>query len=651
VLAPLQASGPRLPDVVVPRLCEAIRRRERPFVLVLDDVHCLRNPESLQPLGAIAESIPIGSKLAIASRDEPAIPLGRLRTHRLLTELHAENLAMTTPEASRLLENAGLALVPRSVERLVERTEGWPAGLYLAALALAGEEDADDAVDRFYGDDRFVADYLQDEFLSGLSETDLDFLAQTSILDQLSGSACDAILEREGSAGVLMRLARSNLLLIPLDHHDTTYRYHALLREMLESQLHRLDESKETELHARASRWYAGAGEIDRAVPHAIAAHDLQFAADLIWAATPEYASTARETTLRGWLDRFSQDQLAASPPLCLALATTYMQLGDGREVEHWIATAGEALKGSDRSDAAALEVAVTLLRTGGADATGISEMRRDMEAVLPLLPDDSPWRAFCRFMHGSFFYVSGDRAAARAPLEEGVRRGAAVSPQAETVCLAQLSLLALDEKDPEGAEALIDDAMETVQLFGLNQTPASVIILSVAALVRAERGRAMDAAADLKVAEALLEKTHDLPPWYEAEARIVLARALLLLEDVAGARARLGEAGRYLRRVPEATVLREWLTEAWKEADAAKFVTSRWPLSPAELRLLHFLPTHMSFPQIAEELFLSPNTVKSHARSIYEKLGVSSRAEAVECARKAGLLGADETVPRPASG
>ena len=650
VLAPLRASGPSVPDVVVPRLCEAIGRRERPFVLVLDDVHCLSNPESLKPLGAIAECVPVGSKLAIASREEPAIPLGRLRAHRLLTEVHAEDLAMTPPEASLLLEKAGLTLVPRSVERLVERTEGWPAGLYLAALALAGEEDVDEAVDRFYGDDRYVADYLQDEFLSGLSETDLDFLTKTSILDQLSGSACDAILEREGSAGVLMRLSRSNLLLTPLDHHDTTYRYHALLREMLESQLHRLDESKEAELHALASKWYAAAGEIDHAVPHAIAAHDLQFAADLIWAATPEYASTGRETTLRRWLDRFSPDQLAASPPLCLALATTYMQLGDGRQVEHWIATAREALKGSERPDAAALEVAVTLLSTGGADAKNISEMRRDLEAVIPLLPDDTPWRAFGRFMHGSLIYVSGDRAAARAPLEEGARRGAAVSPQAQVVCMAQLSLLALDEEDPEGAEALIDDAMETVHLFGLAQSPASMIVLSVATLVRAERGRAMEAAADVKAVEALLARVHDLPPWYEAETRTVLARALLQLEDVAGARARLAEAGRYLRRVPEATVLREWLTDAWKDADAAKFVTSRWPLSPAELRLLHFLPTHMSFPKIAEELFLSPNTVKSHARSIYEKLGVSSRAEAVECARKAGLLDADESVPRPPS-
>ena len=169
VLAPLRTPDPNLQDVVIPRLCEALGRRDRPFVLVLDDVHALQNPDSLRPLGSIAESVPDGSKLALASRDEPAISLGRLRAQRLLLELHAEDLAMTFAEASVLVEQAGLDLDPRSLEVLIERTEGWPAGLYLAALALAAKHDVAHAVERLLGDDRFIADYLRDEFLAGTS--------------------------------------------------------------------------------------------------------------------------------------------------------------------------------------------------------------------------------------------------------------------------------------------------------------------------------------------------------------------------------------------------------------------------------------------------------------------------------------------------
>jgi LuxR family maltose regulon positive regulatory protein len=133
-----------------------------------------------------------------------------------------------------------------------------------------------------------------------------------------------------------------------------------------------------------------------------------------------------------------------------------------------------------------------------------------------------------------------------------------------------------------------------------------------------------------------------DLSPWYEAEARITLARALLLLDDVVAARANLAAAGRFLRNVNDAVVLREWLDAAWAEAETAGSVDGRWPLTPAELRLLHMLPTHLSFREIADHGYVSQNTVKTQAQSVYRKLGVSSRAEAVACARAAGLLGAD---------
>jgi LuxR family transcriptional regulator, maltose regulon positive regulatory protein len=639
VLAPLRSPQPNLAEVVVPRLCESLARRRHPFVLVLDDLHFVRNPESLQPVAAIAESMPVGSKLAIASRDEPDIHLGRLRARRLLVELHAEDLAMTESEASVLFDQAGLELEPATVEALVERTEGWPAALYLAALALAGTDEVGRELERFFGDDRFIADYLRDELLAGMPVADLDFLTRTSVLDRLSGPLCDAVLGRSGSADILRRLARSNLLLIPLDRRDREYRYHALLRGMLEAELHRLGVDQESELHTRASRWYAGASDVDRAVSHAIAGGDLSLAGDLIWAATPTYASSGREITLHRWLENFSEDQLLASPPLCLSRATSCLNRGNGGGVEHWTDAAAQALESVVRADHAVLTNAGMAIRASGAARAGVVAMREDVESAYSMLSSESPIRPLCRFISGVSFHLTGDLDSARSLLEEGSRQGAATNPHLETLCLAQLALLALDEGDPVDAARLADQAIAGIDHFGLNDAPTSAVVYSSAALARATRGRTTEAAADAQVAADLIPRLRDFSPWYEAEARIVLARAHLLLDDIPGARAWLAEAGRYLKRTPDAEILREWLETAWKQADTAKSATDRWPLSPAELRLLRFLPTHLTYPEIAAELFVSPNTVKTQARSIYEKLGVSSRNEAVACARAAGLV------------
>ena len=639
VFAPLMAPRPDLRNVVVPRLCEAIHDREQPFVVVLDDLHHLNNPESLQPLAAIAERLPTGSALAITSRQQPELPVGRLRARRLLVELHAHDLAMTLREASAVLEQVGLAVEPEDVERLLEHTEGWPVGIYLAALALQGEDDVTLAIERFYGDDRLVADYLRDEFLAGLTAADLDFLTRTSILDRLSGSLCDTVLERQGSAEILIRLAGSNLLLVPLDRRDQEYRYHALLREMLESKLHRLGDDAEALLHTRASAWYAEHGDVDHAISHAIAAGDLERAGGLIWANTASYVSRGGDATIRRWLDHFTEAQIASSPPLCVALAASYVTRGDGVHAEHWTAVALERLAAKSRPDSRALEATAKLLRATGAARDGVVRMGDDAAAVYAALSGDSPFRSVCCLLEGASAHLSGERERARRLLQEGARRGDAGAPNVATHCLAQLALVALDEEDPEGAEALVDHAMSKVDHFGLGDDSSQALPPAVASLVRAGRGRVEEATRDLKAAGDLLAGLNDFSPWYEAETRIVLARALLLLDDVAGARARLAEAGRFLRQTADATVLREWLERAWQEGDAARSVTGRWPLSPAELRLLHFLPTHLTFREIADELFVSANTVKTQARAVYQKLGVSSRAEAVACARAAGLL------------
>jgi LuxR family maltose regulon positive regulatory protein len=638
VFAALAAPRPNVAGVVVPRLWESLDSRDSPFVLVLDDFHLVRSRESIDQVVRLANHLPEGSMVALASRNEPPIRPGRLRAHHLLVELEATDLVMTRSEGTRLLEAAGLRLHPNASARLVGRTEGWPAALYLAALSLRDADDPDEAVREFTGDDRIVADYLREELISGLSPDRLDFLLGSSVLDRPSGPACDAVLDREGSAEILRKMSRSNLLVVPLDRRGRQYRYHALMREMLQSELRRAQPGHERELHLRASAWYAEQADFERAVPHAIASGDVERAGDLIWGRTARYASDGLEPTLERWLGAFTEEQIVSTPTLSLARATSRLSQGNGPEVERWVATARRLLDATARDDLEALEVAATVIKASGAATDGVDRMRGDVVRAYVLLPEDSPWRSICRLIEGTALYLVGDRQHARSALEDGARRGAATAPHIETLCLAQLVLLALDDDDLDTAALLADRSLAAADHHGLNEYPTSALLFAVAALVRARRGHSADATRNFKRSAELLAALTDFTPWYEAEVRIVAARALVLLDDVAGAREQLAGAARFATRVPDAPILREWLDRTWQELDPVA-TSDHWPLTPAELRLLHFMPTHLSFREIAEQLVVSTNTVKTQAQAVYRKLGVSSRAEAVACAQAAGLI------------
>ena len=213
----------------------------RPVAIVLDDLHTVRSERSLRSLAHAIERLPANARMLAATRSDPAIPLARLRARRGLTEIRAVELAFTVDEARELIVREGVALSGESVELLVERTEGWPAGLYLAALLLRDLEDPDEGVRSFAGSTRHVADYLTDEVLSALAPQTKDFLVRTSALDRFTPELCDAVLGREDSAAVLAELARSNMFLVALDAREQWYRYHHLFGEALQLELGRED--------------------------------------------------------------------------------------------------------------------------------------------------------------------------------------------------------------------------------------------------------------------------------------------------------------------------------------------------------------------------------------------------------------------------
>jgi LuxR family maltose regulon positive regulatory protein len=611
-----------------------------PFVLALDDVGVLTAPEALATLNAIADHMPAGSQLALASRREPELPLGRLRAQRRLVELRSRDLAMTRREAAALLAANGLDLPSDDVVDLLRRTDGWPVGLELAALAVQNAPDRARAITRFGGANRLVSDFLRDEMMAGLSSEHATFVMRSSILDVLSRAACDATLGRSGSGAVLRELTRANVLLEPLDVCDDEYRYHPLLAEMLRAELRRVEPECEHRLQRRAEAFYAARGDLDRAVQHAVAAGDAAGAGRLLWATAAAQVLCGRTASLRSWLDHFSVEDQASDPGLALTAAAIHLVHGERDLVEHWASAAGRASSSeTDDADRRAFDAGVTIMRATVA-RDGLAPMVEDAVIGYALAADDSPWRSLSCLLSGVGAHLIGNRERARSQLQEGARRGAISAPTIQVLCLAQLALAAMDEEDWAEAEALSARARAQVDRVGLGDCPIAALVFAVSARVRAQRGRAEQAQDDRRAALRLLGKLTDFVPWYAAEVRVALAGAALRLGDVPSARELLAEAARLAHEMPEAVVLSGWIRESSTAAQPlAETVAAPTSLTTAELRVLHLLPTHLSFREMARGLNVSANTVKTHAHAVYRKLDACSRSEAVGRAREAGLL------------
>jgi LuxR family maltose regulon positive regulatory protein len=623
-------------DLTLAAVTYAIERREAPFVLALDDVHHLRSDEAFAVIDAVADAVPAGSQLVLAGRCEPGLPIGRLRAQGRLIELRVPDLRMTRREAAKMLSLAELELAPADVQVLLERTEGWPAGLYIAALSLRGRADLPRAVAHFGGDDRLLADYLRDELLDGLDDEQRRFLVRTSVLDELTGPLCDAVLGRTASGIALRDMSRSNLLVVPLDHADTAFRYHRLFTAMLRTELRRTDAASEAELHRRASEWYADAGAGDRAIEHAIAAADFARAGALLWAAAGRVLD-GRADDVAGWLARFTPEQTASQPTLALTAAAQHLVAGERDLVEHWAAVAARTLVDDEASQ---LEAGVLTMRAAVA-RDGIAAMQRDAARACERLADDSPWLSLCRLLKGVAAHLQGDVEAARRELEEGARRGAIGAPVVQALCLAQLALLAIDDGDWDQAHLLAARGRSQVERRGLDRHPTCALVFAASAFVRAHRDRVEDAQCDRRRATELLTQLVDYVPWFDVEVRLVLARAALRLGDVTGTRTLLAEAARELEPGAESPRLGMWTDELWDQVDAFTLTELVGPssLTMAELRVLALMPTHLSFREMGRRLHVSANTVKTHAHAVYRKLDVCSRSEAVVRARATGLL------------
>jgi LuxR family transcriptional regulator, maltose regulon positive regulatory protein len=619
-----------------------LRAQRRSFVLVVDDAHRAHETLLRELVRVVLEECPRRSMVALSSRREPALALGRLRANQALIEVRVEDLAMRPAEAGALLRQAGLELEFGSVRMLVRQTEGWPAGLYLAALCLRGRPDLADAVAHVRGDDHPLAEYFRDEVLPALSPELREFAVRTSVLDELSGPVCDAVLDRNGSALTLAGLEQATPLLRPLDPAHEHYRWHALFRDVLGAEFRRTEPQLVRPCHDRASAWYETCGDADRAIGHAVGAHDMVRTGDLLWRSIVAYVTQGRNDIVQRWLASFSEEELAGYAPLALCAAHSFLAAGNAAEARHW-AIAGSAALERERARSGRASsppgFAGVNAMLGGA---GVVEMGEAAADACRVEPEDSPWRPIWLLLRGIALHLAGDGTVAVPVLEEGAEIAAATAPSITALCLAQAAMIAIERCEWDTAAELADRAARVIEDRGLSEYPICALAFAAAAAARAHQGRADEAKQDLRRGVDLLAALGEFLPWYGAETRILLAHGSLWLADLVGARTLLAEASRLVRRTSGAVVFGRWFDVAWSYMDELAETSLGGPssLTIAELRILRFLPSHRSFREIAEQLGVSANTVKTQAHAVYRKLGAASRSEAVARAAEAGLLG-----------
>ncbi len=628
--------------VALARLLRSLEGPEGGFVLVFDDAHTIPARAFRTVVSALLGRLGPGSQVAVASRTEPPLPIGRLRGHRALVEVGTGDLAMTSVQAAALLALAGLDLEFEAVLALAKQTEGWPVGLYLAALSLRERGDVAAGAGQFDGTDHMIAQYFRDELLAPLPRRIVRFLRRTSVLDQLSGPACDAVLEQAATGATLADLARSNLMLTPLDHNHERFRWHGMVKATLRAELRRSEPELEPLLHRRASGWLEGQGDLDGAISHAVAAGDLARAGDLLWANLVGYLVRGRNGKVQEWLRVLRSDQIAAHPPLALAAAHSWLMTGNIDRAQHCRLMAAVEVDPRRRT------AQVPSIEVGGAvfdamaSGMGAVEMAQAATRALRLESEHSPWRPYCCLLTGVAEHLAGNRELAARSLEAGIALSSASAPIVAALCLAQLVMMTIEQDDWDAAGELSERAASIVEPPALADYPISALVFAGSAATRAHEGRVDEAKRDLKHATDLLAALGDFIPWYGAEARVMLARAAIGLADTVRARTLLAEASRLGRRTSGAVIFQHCFEQAWAQIDTLAEATLSGPssLTIAELRILRFLPSHRSFREIAERLDVSVNTVKTQAHAIYRKLDAASRSEAVSQASRAGLLG-----------
>ena len=623
-----------------PRLVSAAAAMQLPVTLVIDHAEAVTNKRCLDNITELALRLPLGWQLAVASRSAAPLPTARLRAQGRIVEITAADLAMNPAEASSLLRGAGVEPGAAGIPELLQRTEGWPAGLYLAALAMKAGIGPNEVGYAFTGDDRFMGDYLRAELLSHVSPDEASFLTRTSVLDRMCGPLCDSILGRTGSAAVLEGLEARNLLVVPLDRRREWYRYHHLLRDLLQAELRRREPGLVQDLHFRAAAWYEANAMPEAAIEHANAAGDYDRVARLVLDLQQPVWASGRVGTVLRWMEWLS-DVTAAEHFGAIAVhgALIYALLGQPSEAERWAAAAELASPAGILPDGSTMAGTLAYLRALLC-RSGIDEMRRDARLAWEGLSPASPYRATMLYTEGISYLLEGDPARADPILARAVEVavGAGSQPLAALI-LAEQCGVAAERDDWAEVTALARRAVAIVEDGCLGDYWTSALVYAWAARAALHRRDVPQARFHLGRASRLRPLLTYVLPVVSVQALLEMACSYMTLADPGGAAAVLAQVNDILQQRPDLGVLPQLAAGLGSKLATIKAgAAGASSLTAAELRLLPLLFTHLSFREIGERLFVSSHTVKTQAYSAYRKLGVSSRSEAVARARELGL-------------
>jgi LuxR family transcriptional regulator, maltose regulon positive regulatory protein len=629
-------------DVLVRRLLVELETLAEPVVLVLDDFQLVRNRSCLESLELLIDRAPPQLQVVLATRYDRPLRVGRIRASGELLELRAHDLAFTVEETHRLMEET---LVPpwHPDESLLlhDRTEGWPAGLQLASLSLRATGDRAEFLRCFGGSNRHVMDYLTEVVLASLSEDVRAFLTDTSMLSRLTAPLCDAVTGRSDSLAVLRELERLNLFVVPLDDGRTWYRYHHLFAEFLDQELATRGPAHREELHRRAYRWFVGSGDVSPAIEHALAADDLSEAADMVVSHWAVRVFQGRLATVAGWLDTFPAGYVAGSAPLSLVRAYVCGLQGRQDDARRAVqqSLGAPVVPGRRMPDGASrVEHSVALIRAllVWGDAGGQQEAARSLAVVQEEFAPE--FRALSTFATGFGLFLSGDHEEALPHLRRAVVLGAdAATWVSEMDAMGMEAQIALGRSQPEEARELAHRAVARAEENGLGDLPHAGYYV-------ATLGAALARCGDLAEGDPLLARgIEQFGEWdllLAAHLRLMRAPVRRRLGDLDGARALLDEARSLLARCGDTGFIGRLLPDVERSLTAShRRGETRTDLTDRELDVLRLMAQGLTKRDIAQELFLSFNTIHSHTKSIYVRLDVGSRKEAIARAQHLQLI------------
>lgn len=607
-------------------------------VLFLDQVDHLSTQSALDVVGAVMSKLAGPLRVVVASRTDTGLPLPRLRSQGLVAELTEEHLAMDEEEATEVLEAVGVD--PADViEPVMRTTEGWPVGVYLTAMAIkAGARSPAEL--EIHGDDFFLADYLKEELLDKTSPSVRSFLVRSSILTRLSGPLCDYVLQTEDSAETLAWLKDANLLIVPMDRTRTWYRYHSLLRDHLFSEISSLQPEQVASLHSRAAAWFEDRGDLVMAIDHLQHADEGDRFAEMVLQEGRSVYAAGQMERLSAWLSWLEEAKtIQEHPELAAFGAYARAMEGDAGASERLGVYAFLDSEGRPRDDSD-LGPLARLVRASQFPS-GAEQALADARAARAAFGTSTEWFHVCLGMEATAVmaidgYEAGDAVWADAQW----RAESTGAHPAMSWIAAERAIAAIERGDWDVAATFSEQAMRVMRDGGLERYIGSTLVLTAASRLAAHGGNPDEARGLLSQVSASRPRLSVALPVLSLQSLLEMAKAYIEIADVGGARRLVRDAADILAVRPRLGLFvdqYEQLKEKVTSLPAGLVGPSS--LTKAELRLLPLLVTHLTYPEIGDRLYISRHTVKTQAMSIYRKLGVSSRADAVEAAREIGLL------------